>query len=279
VSRERFSSRHGFEPKEVEIKVRHEAPVELRAILVDLAYEAGLDPHSLRGIVCKVLRVREDPSNWSAFPNVDGEARNHLDSCEWYEVYDVIEAIHESLQRRDERSDWEKDETPAEYFDTELNKYFRKKGIGWQLKGGVVEVRGTELFETVISASRKVLAGTGRGTAEKEIHEALHDLSRRPEPDLTGALQHALAALECVARDVTGERKPTLGQLLAKNPGLMPPPLDKAVEKMWGFASEQGRHLREGEDPGETEVELAVVVAAAMATYLVRKQAEHSTGA
>lgn len=57
----------------------------------------------------------------------------------------------------------------------------------------------------------------------------------------------------------------------------MPPPLDKAIEKMWGFASEQDRHLREGEDPGEA-VELAVVVAAAMATYLVPKHKEHSTG-
>ena len=47
-----------------------------------------------------------------------------------------------------------------------------------------------------------------------KIHEALQDLSRRPQPDLTGALQHALAALECLARDVTGENKPTLGQLM-----------------------------------------------------------------
>lgn len=278
MAKERFSSRHGFEPKEAEIKVRHDAPAELRAVVADLAYEAELDPHSLRSIVCKALRAREDPGNWTAFPNVDVEARNHLESCEWYEVYDIVEAIHDSLQRRDEGSAWEKDETRAELFTQELNKYFRKRGIGWQLKDGIVEVRGPETFEAVVSTTREVLAETGRETAEREIHEALQDLSRRPEPDLTGALHHALAALECVARDVTGERKPTLGQLLTKYPDLIPPPLDKAVEKMWGFASEQGRHLREGEEPGEAEVELAVVVAAAMATYLVRKHEENSTG-
>jgi hypothetical protein len=278
MTRERFSARHGFEPKETEIKVRHDAPIELRAVIADLAYEAGLTPHALRSVVCKVLRVREDPGNWSAFPNVDMEARGHLESCDWYEVYDVVEALHERLRQEDEDSTWNRDQPRAEYFSVELNKYFWKRGIGWQLKDGIIEVRGTEAFETVISTSREALVETGRDTAQKEIHEALQDLSRRPEADLTGALQHALAALECVARDVTGERKPTLGQLLTKYPGLIPSPVDKAIEKIWGFASEQGRHLREGEDPGEAEVELAVVVAAAMATYLVRKHQERSTG-
>jgi hypothetical protein len=273
---ERFSSRHGFEPKGAEISIRQDAPGELRSVVANIAYEAGLDPHALRSVVCSVLRVREDPGSWSPFPNVDSEARNHLESCEWYEVYDIIEAIHERLQC--ERASWEREETRAEYFAQEMNKYFRKRGIGWQLNDGIIAVRGPETFEAVISTSRELLAETGRDTAQKEIHEALQDLSRRPEPDLTGALQHALAALECVARDVTGERKPTLGQLLTKYPGLIPSPVDKAIEKIWGFASEQGRHLREGEDPGQAEVELAVVVTAAMATYLVRKHEELSGG-
>jgi len=37
-------------------------------------------------------------------------------------------------------------------------------------------------------------------TAKTEIREALNDLSRRPTPDITGAIQHSLACLECVAR-------------------------------------------------------------------------------
>ena len=42
MSKEKFSSRHGFEPKQIEIKVRHDAPDELRAIVADLGYEADL---------------------------------------------------------------------------------------------------------------------------------------------------------------------------------------------------------------------------------------------
>lgn len=268
LDREKFSSRYGFEPQDVEISVRHDAPEELRAIVVDIAYESGSTPHALRSIVCRVLRVKEDLSNWSAFPNVDGEVRDHLESCEWYEVYDLIEAIYRSLKLKEE------DSNRPEHFESELNKYFRKRGIGWQLKDGLVEIRGSESFESVVTKACEILSESGRGTAQREIREALKDMSRRPEADLTGALQHAFAAVECVARDIAAEPKLTLGQVLKKHPDLVPSPLNTAVEKMWGFASDQGRHLLEGKDPGEAEVEFAVVIAAAIATYLVRKNEE-----
>ncbi|WP_156822068.1 hypothetical protein [Azoarcus sp. KH32C] len=88
---------------------------------------------------------------------------------------------------------------------------------------------------------------------------------------MTGAIQHSLAALECVARDVTGDQRSTLGTILQRNSAIVPPPLDHALEKLWGFASEQGRHLREGRVPGYEEAEVAVQVAAAVARYLSKK--------
>ncbi len=51
----------------------------------------------------------------------------------------------------------------------------------------------------------------------------------------------------------------------------MPKPLDIAVEKAWGYASEMGRHLQEGRTPERGEVELIVGIAATIATYLARK--------
>jgi hypothetical protein len=93
------------------------------------------------------------------------------------------------------------------------------------------------------------LAKAGRTTARDEIHDALTDLSRRPNPDLTGAIQHGMAALECVARDACGDPKATLGDILKRHPDLIPKPLDTAIDKAWGFASEMGRHIREGREP------------------------------
>jgi len=99
----------------------------------------------------------------------------------------------------------------------------------------------------------------------------LQDLSRRPEPDLTGAIQHSMAALECVARDFCGDSKTTLGELLKHYPEILPKPLDVAAEKVWGYASEMGRHIREGRVPKREEVEFIVGLAATVATYIIKK--------
>ena len=270
MSSNNFSARLGFTGPEPEVSVTHDAPYDLRGVLVDIAYECDLDPHSMRSIVCGVLRVRANEGNWSAFPNVDGEVRQLLDGCAWNEVYDVIEATYQSLvralkQRSEERPN------PARFAE-EINRYFRKKGIGWQLVDGELRVRGEQAFERAMVEATATLDAKGQKTAAAEIREALHDLSRRPDPDRTGALQHGVAALECVMREACGDPKATLGTLLSRHKGMIPPPLDQGVEKIWGFASEQGRHLQEGREPEAAEAELAVHVAAAVATYLGKKQ-------
>lgn len=269
---ERFSRRHGYFEAEAEIRVRHDAPDELRAVVVEIAYESGLDPGSMRKIVCRVLRTAPDPNNWSHFPNVDSEVREHLNDCRWFHVYDVIEETYNTLSsgriiaRRDPGT-----VDGAEYFSEEINRYFRSRGIGWQLAEGRIEVRGPESFEEAVHGAREALKVAGRKTAAGELHEAIADLSRRPEPDVTGAIQHAMAALECVARDATGDPRATLGEVLKRNPGLIPTPLEQAVEKAWGYASEMGRHLREGRSPVYEEAELLVGVSGAMCRYLARK--------
>ncbi len=114
----------------------------------------------------------------------------------------------------------------------------------------------------------QVLGDTGRPTAERELHEAIADLSRRPEPDLSGAVHHALAALECVMRDACDDPKATLGELVKRYPGRLPKPLDTAVEKLWGYASEAGRHMREGGTPTHADAEFVVGATATIVTYL-----------
>jgi len=44
------------------------------------------------------------------------------------------------------------------------------------------------------------------------------------------------------------------------------------VSKLWGFASENARHVSEGREPSFAEAELLVSVVAAAATYLAKKQ-------
>jgi hypothetical protein len=264
-----FSRRHGYQPSDPAITVREDAPEGLRATLLELAAGAGLNENTTRTIVCRVLRVLPDRNNWSA-PNVWGEVEDLVRSCDWPKVDDLAEALYEHLSMHAPGA--------CERFETGLNAYFREAGIGWQLRGGEIRTRGAEAFEAAVQAATAELEARGKTTAGSEVHEALRDLSRRPNPDLTGAIQHAMAALECVAREASNAPTLTLGQILQRHPGLIPPPLDVAVEKAWGFASEMGRHLREGRTPGRADVELVVGVAACVATYLANQFRERPRG-
>jgi hypothetical protein len=180
-------------------------------------------------------------------------------------VYDIAEGFYERLSSGAEPE-------RAATFESRLNELFREHGIGWEMKSGRIVARGSEVFGHSVESAVQVTEETGHSTAAGELHEALRDISRRPEPDVTGAIQHAMAALECVAREVTGNTSKTLGQLVSDL--RLPKPMDTATEKLWGFASEQGRHIREGRKPRFEEAELVVTVAAAVSVYLLRSQTD-----
>jgi hypothetical protein len=129
--------------------------------------------------------------------------------------------------------------------------------------------RGDETYVAATQNAAEALSATKRQRAANEIKEAIKDISRRPQPDTTGAIQHSVAALECVARDVLAAPNDTLGTLLPRL-GL-PRPLDTAVEKMWGFSSERARHIREGEKVDDVQAELIVSVACAVCTFLAKR--------
>ena len=271
---DRFSERHGFgEVQPAEIRIRLEAPSELRGIVLGLVYECGMLPSSLREIICRVLRKRSDSGNWSERPNIAGENEQLIDACLWYEVYDVIEGLVSDFQKSGLHTP--RGVPAAEYFEDQLNRYFLHEGIGWRLSNGVVEYRGSEPFEEATKQARTDLSAKGMTTASGEMHQAFANLSKRPDADVTGAIQHSLAALECLVREITGYPRATLGTLLKRNPGLLPKPVDEICKKAWGFASEFGRHLREGRVPDIREVELMVGLSSILCSYLARK---HSQG-
>lgn len=267
-----FSKRYGYsKPIEADIEIRDDAPHEFRGVLIQLAYECGLSPKPLRKIVCRILRKRPDSNNWSEFPNIDHEIHQLIDDCPWYKVYDVVEGIVMQMK-----------ELPYSYslerFQSELNEYFIENGIGWQLNNDKIEIRGPEAFEDIVHTAQATLKSSGKGTAANELREALNDLSRRPDPDITGAIQHSMASLECIARDICNDKKATLGEILKRYKDIIPPPLNDAVKKAWGFSSEMARHIQEGRQPEFHEAELIVGICASVGNYLIKKSKEQSNG-
>lgn len=265
-----FSKRFGYHSPPKDIAVWEDAPESLRHFVLDTAVEMDFGPHALRDAICSVLRVRPNEYNWSAYPNVWDEASGLVYGCEWFKFYDFLEKVrHGIVGPRNGQVSFKAIER-GKQFDDAVNQFFVDEGIGCQLIEGEIVTRGTETFESNVHGAIEALEQTGRVTARDEIHEALIDLSRRPEADLTGAIQHAMAALECVARDVCGDERATLGEVIKRYPGTIPRPLDESVSKAWGFASETARHIREGRKPERREVELIVGLAATVATYLSR---------
>ena len=257
-----FSDRHGYRADDIEITVREDAPRELRQAIPLIARQVGMGPIPMRKIVCQVLLVLPDPDKWTPDPNVWGEVIDHFATCRWYKVYDIAEALYAGFADQYER-------TNAKKFAERLNQVFREKGIGWEMRDGEIVYRGSEVFTETTEEAVHVLEESGLANAASETREALKDISRRPEPDRTGAIQHVIAALEATGRVVTGQPNYTLGQLVPELD--LPPPLDAAVKKLWGYASEYARHVKEGRTVDTVEAELLVSVACAVCTFLTKR--------
>jgi len=181
-------------------------------------------------------------------------------------VYDFAEAVwdHLFVKHRNVHG--------ALKFECELNEFFIENGIGWLLLRGQIVERSPEVLAAVQIEAVNAVRESGRNTAADELHKAHLDLSKRPDADPTGAVQHGLAALECLARDISGNSKATLGELARTRPDLFPKVIQTIVEKAWGFASDTGRHVREGGVPTLGEAQMMIGLVASVSAYLLDEE-------
>ena len=261
-----FSIRHGFS-RAKDITIWEDAPENLRSFVLQTAQSFGLDISSQHQVLCRVLHVPYQRYIGRRIWGEEEAVQELMNTCLWFKVYDIIEAFYASLARLDARFGTR----DASAFADDINEFFTEEGIGWQIVSGQIVTRGTEAFETVVRTAISTLEGSERPTAAKHVHEALQALSRRPQADLPGAANHAIGALECVARDVTGDENATLGEILKHHRDLLPKPLDKALSQVWGYASNEVRHVREGREISREEAELLVGLSATVSTYLLRR--------
>jgi len=257
-----FSKRLGVQNPPTEITIRCDAPENFRGYLFELLLEYKIPLKKLLKIVCFTVKIASK-NNWSE-DFIKDEIRDDILYCKWFYVYDLIESVYQIL-----------DETQKIDFADEINEYFRVYGIGWKFENGLVEYRGDDILENDFKNVQKELSTRGLNSSRKEIEEAIQDLSKRPYADVTGAIQHSLTALECVCRKVSGAENMTLGALIKKYPDLVPNPLNTAIEKIWGFASEQGRHLKDGKEPKFEEAELLTHLSSSLIIYLLKKINNH----
>lgn len=261
---DQFSSVHQYHPPATTI-VREDAPVELRRAILVIAHGAGLSLVEVHQVICEVLLEQPIPLDFDIM-NLRQEVDDILMNADWYRIYDIAEALYATVGSKfspllEER---------ANKFEHLLNRFFVENGIGWELRNGKIIYRSSETFEKSVHEVPSRLDESGFHCAANEMREALKDISRRPDPDITGAIQHAMAALEATAREVTGQPKPTLGKLVSALD--LPSPLDQAVIKLWGYASEHGRHIRERQTVNLADVQLIVSVAGALCDSIAQRR-------
>ncbi len=225
-----------------------------------------MKPSVMRKVICKVLLVPPDLSNWSDYPNIFEEVTLLIQEASWYKIYDIAEALYAKLAVKGPPLE---PSEPANKFVRLLNEFFVENGIGWELRNGQIIRRGSDTFAKSTREVPDRLEKKGFQRTAKEMREALIDISRRPEPDITGAIQHAMAALEATAREISSQPNLTLGKLVSKLD--LPTPLDQAVHKLWGYASEYARHIHEGKSIDDSEAELIVAIAGSLCAFLVQR--------
>ena len=258
--KERFSKRMVLQALTAEITTRYDAPEEFRQYLFFVMQNYGLGLKKIREIVCLATKQAPDSNNWGENDFMKSEIEEKIVNCFWPYIYDLIEMFYDKLNVL-EKND----------FSDSINEYFLTRGIGWKFCGGSIEYRGEDFFENDLKLAQDALKKHHLDDSKREIVEAIKDMSRKPDPDTTGAIQHSIAALECVCRKISGDEKDTLGDVIKKHPDLVPSPLNEAISKIWGFSSEQGRHLREGRTPKIDESELLVHLSASICLYLSKK--------
>jgi len=277
----RFSERQGI-PRSVEIKYRNDLPEHLRLPIYEILRETSGGPYLLGRARHLFDRFGVTPLPLYAGAIAAAKDEDNADTitfkqfmlgCEWFQIYDLIEDVFAQLDFYEEENRSPDEQLRAYPLQRAINDYFVQAGIGWKMEAGHILSRGDEGFETAVIAAATALKDSSRPTTASHLHDALAALSRRPNADFAGAMYHATGCLEALARDLTGLRKKTFGEILKEYPGLLPPPLDKALGQIWGFSSQQARHVSEGGDPKREETALVIGLIAAVVPYLLQKAA------
>lgn len=277
-----FSRRYGYGPHASESQpIREDAPESVRAGFLAIV-ERHLTWGQLRAIICKVLRKRAEESNWSE-EWIRPEVEALLYEAPWYRFYDCVEAVMRALPRTPRYnqisdglliSDDLENPLPSVADDVlpEVNQLFAEENVAWRVIGNDVVLHTGEASDDVLLDAVDALDAAGRATAASELRKAIHALSTRPEPDTRDAVRCVLGSMEAVARDVTGDSKATLGDILKrKGDALLAPPLPEAFAQIWGYGSNFARHVAEDRAPSIDEAVLVVGIVAAGVAYLNRR--------
>jgi len=272
-----FSQRKGLKPpkKLAQIKsIDDELRVGLWNALHVMYWKTFNGPHmgaALKGSNLETLfgRYWHSYFKWTLdtipyeFCNALAKVKEHFFSCDWNEVYDLLEFTARNGPPRQK-----------EQFEASSNNVLERENAGYRFVGDyITEITAQAEIESVEEALRTT---SPLGGVHAHFHAALDHLSDRQNPNYRNSIKESISAVEAICQIISRHPKASLGVALAAvaKGGSLHPALNKSFSALYGYTSDADgiRHaMLEEEKLTFTDAKYMLVACTAFVNYLVGK--------
>jgi hypothetical protein len=198
------------------------------------------------------------------WPSTRKTMRDYFFTCEWYQVYDLIEFIASNYPDEHARLNIEFMKFCNTILEQELSAYRFVEGRIVQITSEQEITEIEEAFESPVRSSRE------------HLERSLDLLADRENPDYRNSIKEAICAVEAMCRVIVGNDKATVGQALKEIESRLGlhPALRSALDKLYGYTSDASgiRHaLTDGPNVEFEDAKFMLVSCSAFINYLVAK--------
>ena len=176
-------------------------------------------------------------------------------SCEWFEVYDLIEEISGDVS-----------ELLSNDACTAMNLTLEKHNAAYRLIGDtIVEITDRNEIEAIEEGLEHPEI-----PVRTHLEAALRMLSDKETPDYRNSIKESISAVEAACRLITGDKSASLGDALKKVKHLHPS-LSQAFTKLYGYTSDHSgiRHsLVDDPNTSYADAKFMLVACSAFVSYL-----------
>lgn len=193
-------------------------------------------------------------------PAILAHIRNYFFSCQWYEIYDILEFFVEYLDQDGSLT-------------VQINKILERELAGYRIiNGNFIPIT----CDLEISEIQNVLDSSPFSGARSHIAEALNHLSNRSHPDLRNVIKEAISAVESACKELARDDKASLAEAvkILEREKPMHQALKKSLLSMYVYTSdEHGIRHAMIEDPAISiaEAKFFIISCSAFCNYLASR--------
>ncbi len=199
-----------------------------------------------------INNLRDKPLN-----KIKGDIERLYNELPWYQVYDLIEFIYQSIK--------------SQNFKKDINFKLERNSSAYRLTDeGIAPISNDEEIETILQASK-----TRFESVNLHIKKAIQLFNKRENVDYENTIKESITAVETMCSIIVGNST-TLGCALKKledNGVLIHPALKLSFEKLYGYTSDANgiRHAGDIGGPNSTfsEAKFMLISCSAFINYLI----------